>query len=98
MEEVHCMASIGDNFDLNDLVISKKKENTSDSEFEYAYCWSYRKVSSFLPSGILGEHYQNELKLVHTWYEYIILLSSSRLFHSVFVHEFLHLDSAVYEH
>ncbi|MDQ3977787.1 MAG: hypothetical protein M3264_14795 [Thermoproteota archaeon] len=27
----------------------------------------------FLPSSKLGEHYQNELKLVQTWYEYIIL-------------------------
>ena len=27
----------------------------------------------FLPSYIVGEHYQNDLKLVQTWYEYIIL-------------------------
>ncbi|HZA63936.1 MAG TPA: hypothetical protein VE573_13760 [Nitrososphaeraceae archaeon] len=30
----------------------------------------------FLPSCKLGEHYQNDLKLVQTWCEYIILRSS----------------------
>lgn len=34
MEEVHCMASIGDNSDLNDLVDFEEKGKYSNSEFE----------------------------------------------------------------
>jgi hypothetical protein len=34
MEGAHCMASIGDNFDLNDLVDFEEKGKYSNSEFE----------------------------------------------------------------
>jgi hypothetical protein len=48
MEEVHCMASIGDKLDLNDLVNFEEKGKYNNSEFDYAYYWPYLiKVSSF---------------------------------------------------
>jgi hypothetical protein len=48
MEEVHCMASIEDKLDLNDLVNFEEKGKYNNSEFDYAYYWPCPiKVSSF---------------------------------------------------
>ena len=64
MEEVHCMASIGDKLDLNDLVNFEEKGKYNNSEFDYAHYWSYPiKVSSFR---YIGRASSNDLKLVQT--------------------------------
>jgi hypothetical protein len=57
MEEVQCMASIWDNFDLNDLVDFEEKRKYSNIEFEWMHTVGPTALK-FLPYDILGEQYK----------------------------------------
>jgi hypothetical protein len=57
MEEVQYMASIWDNFDLDDLVDFEEKRKYSNIEFEWMHTVGPTALK-FLPYDILGEQYK----------------------------------------